>query len=449
MTVTILGAGLAGLSCSYFLGHQNCIIYEKNSYLGGHIATHYRDGCYWDEGPHVSFTKHTEVRELLTWSAGGEVLEYPTNVGNSFHGHWIPHPAQSNLSSVPEPLARACFEDFLASRADTTERENQPPQNYGEWLNRAFGHTFANTFPKAYTQKYWTCHPDALTVDWVGERVYCPDVETVRKGYHGLIDRNTHYITSVRYPERGGYSSYIGGISNGANVQLSSEIVSINLIERAIEFKNGLTHSFSHLINTLPLSKFIQYVDHAPDFIKNSARELCCSEMLLVNINAKGPTLQPYHWLYVYDEDMFSTRINQTHLLSPNNTPDDSIGIQVEVYASRYRPFKESHDKIAKKVADEVLGLGLTTEIQAVHTQYVPFANIIFDHPRRKHQENILDWLSNFGLVREQDDLEPMTDWKTAKPVDLGKINLAGRFGQWKYFWTDDCILRAKQFNAI
>lgn len=57
-----------------------------------------------------------------------------------------------------------------------------------------------------------------------------------------------------------------------------------------------------------------------------------------------------------------------------------------------------------------------------------------------------LEWLEQFGLTRENDDLEPMTNWseKEQENIKFGKIILAGRFGQWKYFWTDDCVLRGK-----
>jgi protoporphyrinogen oxidase len=44
---SILGGGLAGLSASYHLGHQNCTIFEKNSYLTGHIHTEIIDGFTW------------------------------------------------------------------------------------------------------------------------------------------------------------------------------------------------------------------------------------------------------------------------------------------------------------------------------------------------------------------------------------------------------------------
>ena len=52
--------------------------------------------------------------------------------------------------------------------------------------------------------------------------------------------------------------------------------------------------------------------------------------------------------------------------------------------------------------------------------------------------------VKDYGLVRERDDLDPTTNWDDLHNVGLGDLIMAGRFGQWKYFWTDDCILRGK-----
>ena len=61
----ILGGGLTGISASYHLKHKNCLILEKNDYLFGHIASITSNGFTWDEGPHVSFTKHEYVKSLF------------------------------------------------------------------------------------------------------------------------------------------------------------------------------------------------------------------------------------------------------------------------------------------------------------------------------------------------------------------------------------------------
>ena len=94
--------------------------------------------------------------------------------------------------------------------------------------------------------------------------------------------------------------------------------------------------------------------------------------------------------------------------------------------------------------------MGLLEESSSSHFNFVPYANVIFDHQRRKAQDTILSFLSNYGLVREPDDLEPMTDWQNAYSFDRQpQLALAGRFGQWKYFWSDDCIIRGMQLSQI
>jgi protoporphyrinogen oxidase len=445
-TYTILGAGLAGLSCSYHLGHKNCIIFERKAYAGGHIFSHHRNGFVWDEGPHVSFTKHPYVRELFEQSVKGEFLDYAVQVSNYFQGAWIPHPAQSNLYAVPEPYRSNSLRDFLASRNSVDK--DIASSNYAEWLHQAFGATFAKNFPTAYTRKYWTCEPHELTTDWVGQRVFSPDIETVKNGYRKPPTATTHYISTVRYPSQGGFISFAEKLSRDANINFEHSVEKIDLAARLITFSNGDQHRYEKLINTLPLPELIRLSVNVPEDVKHAARRLCCSSLLLVNVTANHVAHKPYHWLYVYDEDKLSTRINHIGLLSPNNVPTGKTGVQVEVYASSYKPFQVSHETIAETVVSELISMELIDQVETVHTHYIPYANVIFNHARRSSLNTILSWLENFGLQREIDDLEPMTDWDNIKSQKIGTVNLAGRFGQWKYFWTDDCVLRGKQLSA-
>lgn len=448
MKITILGAGLSGISSSYHLGHENCVVFEKNKYPGGHIHSYEKNGFTWDEGPHVSFTKHSYVRELFERSANGDFRDFPVSVTNFFQGSWIPHPAQSNLWAIPQPLRQDCLDDFLKTRDLDS---NNGPQNYQEWLERTFGAVFANTFPRAYTRKYWTTDPENLTVDWVGNRVFYPEVDDVKRGFLAPLEEQTHYIKTIRYPERGGYFSFAKKMYEGADIRLSKTVSKISLSEKKIVFSDGTTHTYQKLINTLPLPLFVGMCEEATPSIHEAAKSLSCSSLLLVNVGANHPTMREDNWLYVYDEDMYSTRINFTELLSPNNAPNGKTGIQVEVYFSKYRQKKQSDSEIAARVCQELVEMGLVKDRESItsfHTKWVPWANVIFDDARRKDQDAIFDFLTHYGLVREEDDLEPMTNWETKQEVPLGELNLAGRFGQWKYFWTDDCVLRGKIFKA-
>jgi protoporphyrinogen oxidase len=381
-------------------------------------------------------------------------LKYPVFPINYYQGTWIDHPAQTNLYVLPEPLKEACVNDFLAVRNNSKDTDFAP-KNYQEWLEFAFGETFANTFPRAYTKKYWTTEPANLTTDWVGSRVYFPEVDDVVKGAQGPLTKSTHYISSVYYPAKGGYFSFATKLAAGANISHGKKLSYISFANREIQFTDGTKVQYEKLVNTIPLPIVIKNSD-APEAIKQAAELLSCSSVLLLNIAVNHASPRINQWLYVYDENKHSTRINFTELLSPSNGPAGKTGIQVEVYFSKYKPLEESIDEIAAKVVAELVEMQLlqTKEaVESIETKWLDWANIIFDTQRQEALNNILDWLSTQGLHRESDDLAATTDWeqKFAAPATAGdaSIFLAGRFAQWNYYWTDDCVLRGKYIGSV
>jgi protoporphyrinogen oxidase len=452
----ILGSGLAGLSASYHLGHDQCLILEKHLHNFAHLHTEFREGFTWDQGPHVSFTKNDYVRELFANNTGGEYEEYEVKTANYFKGHWIDHPAQSNLYQVPEPLRSQCLESFLKTRQNTAENQKASElTNYQDWLDQAFGPVFSQTFPAAYTRKYWTREPRDLTTDWVGRRVFNPKEEDVVQGALAALTRQTHYITHVRYPKKGGYQSFVSKLAQGANIHNGAEVVKIDLSERRVWTAAGVCYSYDKLINTLPLPVFINLCTNVPEEVRQAASRLSCTQLLLLNVTAPHPTLRPDNWMYVYDEDKFTTRINCTEKLSPFNAPPGQTGVQVEVYFSRHRPLTRPTEEISSLVVQELKEMGLL-DVDAVaagkvhaHNRYAPWANVIFDHDTKPALSEIYSWLETQGLIREDDDLEPLTNWNEKEKRKAGRLLMAGRFGQWKYYWTDDCVLRGKRMKMM
>lgn len=440
--IAILGAGLSGMSCSYHLGKDNCTIFEAKSYHGGHISSHERDGFVWDEGPHVSFTKDPYVRSILSRNLDGNFLEYEVNVGNYFEGSWIPHPAQSNLHAVPSPLRERCLEDIIDACENVGNSDE--PKNYQDWLNSAFGKTFTNSFSAAYTRKYWTCEPSELTIDWIGQRIARPDLDTLLAGFNGSQPKKTHYISSVRYPISGGFSKFGDSFSKESNIKYNHRVIEIDLNNKTLTFDNGECHKFKKLINTIPLPEFINLIVDVPEYILSAASNLYCSELLLVNVTGTKKNTQNYHWFYVYDESMYSTRVSFIEELAKSNSPEGKTGIQVEVYSSQYRPQKVSDDTIATSVIKELIEMDIIDCAETVHTQRIKYANVIFNHQTKPSMDLILSWLASHGLKREVEDLNPTTNWNLKINEKIGDISLAGRFGEWKYYWTDDCILRGK-----
>lgn len=452
----ILGAGIAGLSVSWHLGHRDCLILEKSSVIGGHARSVQHDGFTLDHGPHVSFTKHAYVRDLFADNVEDAYEEFPVLAGNFFHGCAIDHPAQVHLWQLPEPLRTHCATDMRAAAMHhvSAPGANTPPCNYAEWLHQSFGRTFAEALPSAYTRKYWTAEPTMLSTDWVGPRMYTPSLEEIDAALVPGNQNRAHYITTARYPSDGGYQRFFERFAKGATLQLDTAVAVIDLEQSQVITSTGDKVPYTRLISTLPLPEFVRLVPTAPLEVVEAAAQLDCSELLLVDVFAPKVMTTKYRWFYVYDEDKLATRIHCVESLAPGNAPDGMTGVQVEVYSSRYRPASGPPDNVARRVAEELVELGFIADGDLrfgrvrVGWRKCRYANIIFTHARRSALETIYDWLSQYGLAREDDDLLPTTDWTSEPPRPNGSVVMAGRFAQWKYFWTDDCVLRGRQIAS-
>ena len=418
---TILGAGMAGLSTAFHIGHDNCVLYETKPHYGGHIHSEQRDGFTWDYCPHVSFTKKEYVRNLFAESVNQEFEEFEVRAGNYFQGQWIDHPAQSNLYQIPEPLRTECLNSFLEARSQGTTQSQ--PTDYQEWLYQAFGRVFADSFPAAYTRKFWTIEPTDLGIDWVAPRIFYPSIQDVKDGFKGPLDRNTHYVTKVRYPSRGGFISFARNLVDGARIYCGKTLETINFSKRRIGFSDGTRSDYHTLVSTIPLPTLIDCAEDAPDEVREAASLLRCTSLLLVEVAANHQTKSKYNWIYVYDEDKLSTRISFIEERSPNNAPDSTTGIQAEVYGSAYRPLPTDHEEVARKVQLELVEMGLLESLESVisvHVRHVPWANVVFDHNRQAALDTVNAFLDSYGIKR------------------------VGRYAEWKYLWTHDCVLNSK-----
>lgn len=456
--IIILGAGLTGLSCSYHIGHEHCLLLEESDRPFGRIAVHLEGGFTWDQGPHVSFTKNEYVRSLFQDAVNGEYDEYSVKVGNFFKGHWINHPAQFALHQVPQPLRAECLDSFLSTR-QVAPGEAALTGNYMNWLESAFGPTFAHTFPAVYTMKYWTVEASELTTDWVGQRIPWPSVQDVIDGSLAPLPRNNYYIDKVRYPRSGGYQSFALKMAAGSNLRLGAQVAKIDLAEKVIWLSTGERLPYSMLINTIPLPRFVALCGEVPQSVREAAAELSCSQLTLVEAYAPQSNLRPENWIYVYDEDLLSTRLNFTEKLTPGNAPPGWTGVQAEVYSSRHKPLPTTPDNLGTLVLEEMIHMevldpsvrdSIAQGVARVSTRSIPWANVIFHHKTRPALNKIWEWLEAFGLDRDQDDTHPLTIWPQSGVVALpgpprGTLFMGGRYGQWKYFWSDDCVLRGRE----
>ena len=426
MSIVIIGSGMAGFGAAYNLRQKGMksLMFEGKDYYGGHTASYqFDDGFIFDDGPHISFTKDERIQKLFAASVNNEYEILQAKVNNYWQGYWIKHPAQVNLYGLPGDLVKNIILEFIENKYRPGNGEKI--SSYKDWLYLQFGKTFAETFPMKYGHKYHTTSADNMSTDWLGQRIYTPDISEVLEGALSPKTPDVHYVNHFRYPTHGGFVSYLQMFLENTDLRLGYTVDRILPKEKKILFNNGEMVGYTGLISSIPLPDLIPMIDGAPDDAVEAAAKLACTSCVMVNIGIDRNDISESHWSYFYDRDFLFTRLSYPHLFSPNNVPEGAGSIQAEVYYSdKYKPLDKKPEECIEPVVDDLKRCGLVKpEDTIIHksVKFVKYANVIFDLERADALNIVHGYL---------DDL---------------KISYCGRYGEWGYHWTDEAFKSGEQ----
>jgi protoporphyrinogen oxidase len=420
----ILGSGMAGFGAAsqlFDMGYRPRM-YDQRSRPGGLTSSFdHGDGFVFDEGVHISFTKSDHVKQVFAQSVEGKFETGKVYCNNYWKGHWIKHPAQVNLHGLPTDLVVDCIRDFVAA----SQRDDHKIENYHDWLLAAYGPTFAETFPMVYTRKYHTTDAVNMTTDWLGPRLYRPDLGEVLRGALEHEPLDVFYVDEFRYPSHGGFESFMHGMFPKAQVHCDHRVTQIDVGARSLDFANGASAGYEQLISSLPLPVLVPLIRGVPRDVSDAAARLACSQSVVVNIGLNRPLESKAQWSYFYDEDIPFARVSYRTSLSPHTAPPGCGAMQAEIYFSdKYRPLRGTPEDWIDPAIDSLIRCGLIGDrSEIVHRSaiWIPYANVIFDHDRRPALELVMAFLEDVGIAS------------------------CGRFGQWGYTWTDAAFLSGEQ----
>ena len=415
--IVVLGTGMAGFGAAYRLHTEGLTptMYDKNSYHGGHTASfRFESGFLFDMGPHISFTKDPRIQELFADSVDGQYETLRINLNNYWRGYWPQHPVQVNLHGLPEDIIVKVINNFVEER----QVADRPVKNYEDWLLASFGKTFAELFPMQYTRKYHTTTADNMSTDWLGPRIYRPNLEEVLRGALSQSVSDVHYITHFRYPRNGGFETYLRKFIPCGNLKLNHELVSVDPRERQLTFSNGNTTKYDSLITSVPLPELVRMMKGTPRDVVEASRRLACTTVVLVNVGVDREDISRSHLTYIYDEDICFTRLGFPHMLSATNVPAGTGSIQAELYFSeKYKPFMGSPEALIEPTIKDLRRIGLIRENDRVlfsKAMMLRYANVIFDLDRAAALKTVHGYLDDLGIA------------------------YCGRYGDWGYMWTDE-----------
>jgi protoporphyrinogen oxidase len=422
--VVVLGSGMAALGATERLraAGEPFLVFDAASHFGGHTSSaRHPDGFVFDDGPHVSFTRDERIRAILTGFVGGREHTVPARINNYWHGHRLTHPIQMHLNELPADIVVPILVDFIEARS-------APPAeiaNYRDWLHAAYGSTFARTFPEVYGRKYHTTGPETMTTDWLGPRMYRPDLDEILRGALGVSRPSTHYVTEFRYPLEGGFVSYLSPFARMPELHLGHEAVAIDPVGRLVSFANGRRQPYRELISSVALPVLVNLLRDVPERVAEAAGRLSFTSVVVVNLGVAREQLSDANITYFYDEDIVFARLNFPHLLSPGNVPSGAGSIQAEIYVSeRYQPLASSPEALIPRVIEDLTRAGvLTPEDRILHrdAHVAKFANVIYDTDRAQAVATVHDHLREIG------------------------VQTCGRYGDWNHAWTDEAFASGEQ----
>ena len=423
-SIVVLGSGMGALGAAHRLSADGLrpVLYDKNSYHGGHTASFRHEGGFvFDIGPHISFTKDQRIQELFAESVGGRFETIQIRLNNYWRGHWPVHPVQLHLHGLPEDLIIKVIADFVQA----SQKPEGKITNYAEWLLASFGRTFAETFPMTYARKYHLTTADNMSTDWLGPRIYRPTLEEVLRGAISPGAPNIHYITHFRYPTEGGFASYLRKFLPLGEIRLGHELTALDPVTRELTFRNGQKTRYDAVVSSIPLTDLVPMIAGAPADVLAAAKRLACSTCVLVNVAVDREDLSDAHMSYFYDEDIGFTRLSFPHMLSPKNVPPGTGSIQAEVYySSKYRPLDVTPESLIEPVIADLRKCGVLRETDKVlfkNAFLVPYANVIFDLDRAEALKTVHGYLDDIGVA------------------------YCGRYGDWGYMWTDESFISGER----
>lgn len=425
--VAVLGTGMAGLGAGRTLHAEGVpfVCYDKNDYLGGHTRSlRYPGGFVFDEGGHLSFTSHDHVKAILAENVQDRFEERKLSIDNYWHGLRITHPVQMNLADLPTDLVVRVIDDFV--EASRTPQPDPATQSYEQWLRTTYGNTFAETFPMVYGTKYHTTTMDHLVTEWIGPRMYRPNLQEMLRG--ALADPTVHvrhYVEQYRYPSHGGFQTYLEPFAEQFDIRLGRRVTTIDPRGRVLGFADGSRAPYSSLVSSIPLPELVPLVAGAPADVLDAARRLAFTTVALFNIAVDRADLSPTEITYFYDEDIPFSRVNLPHMFSPHNAPEGCGLIQAEIYFSdKYKPLATDPAASWPDVLGHLRRTGFLHEDDRILLQDVTvnrFANVIYDHDRADAVATVQGFLDEVG------------------------IRYCGRYGDWNHAWTDQAFISGEQ----
>ncbi len=412
-SVVIIGAGPAGLTAAYELGHigwaHKITVLEESDQVGGIARTEIYKGFRFDIGGHRFFTKVKEVEDLWHEVCREDFLLRRRLSRIFYRGKFYDYPLRpfNALRTI------GAYETvrIALSYMKWQLRPHPVEENFQQWVMNRFGGRLFQHFFRSYTEKVWGIPCTEIRADWAEQRI--KNLSLKKAVFSALTGKNdtSSLIEEFHYPRLGPGMMWEKFrdrvVKRGHEVRMNSRVVRIlkgpkQIIAVEVE-TNGSRHLVkgSHFISSMALRELVLAMDPpAPKCIRDAAERLKYRDFLIVVLILDHP--QPFsdNWIYVHTPDQKVGRIQNFRAWSPELVPDagkSSIGM--EYFCDRGSELWQMKDAdLISLASKELATLGLAPTASLVDGTVIrqEKAYPVYDSEYQAALGDIREWLEAF-----------------------------------------------------
>ncbi len=379
-SVTIVGAGVAGLTIGYQLACRGyaVTIVERNSVVGGLGRTFHYGDFHFDVGPHRFHTENPRVAAFIREILKEEAIEIPRKSGARMFGKFHEWPLRpSILASMPIKL-------MVKGSKDLVFKEDLPGESFEADIVNKYGRTLYDIFFKPYTEKFLFHSPAALHRDWAraGVNRAVIDKRAQADSLWNLLKTTLMpkpVETMFLYPPHGvgRFSDKLAeGIrARGGRILLGQAVTGIETNSRRIsallvERERIPTDNMVWTGPLTTLNGFMGITDVDLEYLST----------IFYNFEINKPPRYDYQWTYFGGDEIFS-RVTSPEAFLPSTVPPGKSGLCVEVTCRQGDDRWQHPEKLTDAIVADLVRTGMigaASDVQALHIEPVPYTYPIY-----------------------------------------------------------------------
>jgi protoporphyrinogen oxidase len=416
MNVGILGGGITGLTIQRYLRHDSEVL-EADRRPGGLCQTIFKDGFGYDIGGHILFSKSEQINHLVEELLGENCGHAKRANRIYFKDRFVKYPFENGLGVLDKEDIYNCLIGYL-------KRDGYPePTNLREWCYRRFGKGLAETYLIPYNEKIWNLATDQMSLEWV-DRIPSPPLEDIVKSALGYETEGYLHQLYFKYPKKGGVEALVDAARKpDGTVACGFRVESIRRRGKGWSVNgSGGKRDYDRIVVAFPIHDAIQCFERVPDQVENAIASLRYNTINIVFIAVSDESLMESSAVYIPDPDVVAHRLCYMGFFSKELVKPGTSSLIAEITTNPGDGVHEMSDAaMTERVVEDLHREGLLDKRKVIVT----------DVTRRKYGYPVYD-------LNYYKNMKIINDYFTSIDIDL-----CGRFAQFEYINSDECMRRA------